>query len=211
MSEREMRGVPARAVGGEGEHQGARQGGAARGATRCWTRSSACWSSARSSPRSPAAASRPRSWTGCSAKKFRASKRGVGDAEIAAAVAEAAAESPGGPRSSTGGDNGDARAIQVAGPRPAHVQRRRCSSRPTTRQLLELHAEIAGLHKGPCTIVDAAEQGDPDQEPRRARGCDHGAGQGRGHAPALQGPRRDESRAALGDHHEPGDAHAPQA
>src|SRR5260370_37022355 len=90
-------------------------------------------------------------------KKFRASKRGVGDAEIAAAVAEAAGELPGWSAQLTGGDNGDAGAIQVAGPHLAQFSVDVLKS-PDYAQLLELHADIAGLHKGPCTIVDAAEK-----------------------------------------------------
>ena len=88
-------------------------------------------------------------------KKFRASKRGVGDAEIAAAVAEAAGELPGWSAQLTGGDNGDAGAIQVAGPHVAQFSVDVLKS-PDYAQLLELHGDIAGLHKGPCTIVDAA-------------------------------------------------------
>src|SRR5437660_2790078 len=53
-------------------------------------------------------------------KKFRASKRGVGDAEIAAAVAEVAGEFPGWSAQLIGGDNGDAGAIHVVGPHPTH-------------------------------------------------------------------------------------------
>jgi len=87
-------------------------------------------------------------------KKFRASKRGVGDAEIAAAVAEAAGELPGWSAQLTGGDNGDAGAIHVAGPHPTHFSVDALKS-PDYAQLLELHADIAGLHKGPSAIVDA--------------------------------------------------------
>jgi DNA gyrase subunit B len=90
-------------------------------------------------------------------RKFRASKRGVGDAEIAAAVAEAASELSGWTAQLAGGDNGDAGAIQVAGPQPAQFSVDVLKS-PDYAQLLELHADIAGLHKGPCTIVDAAEK-----------------------------------------------------
>jgi DNA gyrase subunit B len=90
-------------------------------------------------------------------KKFRASKRGVGDAEIAAAVAEAAGELPGWAAQLAGGDNGDAGAIQVTGPHVAQFSVDVLKS-PDYAQLLDLHADIAGLHKGPCTIVDAAEK-----------------------------------------------------
>ncbi|MEX2221967.1 MAG: DNA topoisomerase (ATP-hydrolyzing) subunit B [Candidatus Rokuibacteriota bacterium] len=90
-------------------------------------------------------------------KKFKASKRGVGDAEIAAAVADAATDLPGWSASLAGGDNGDAASVQVAGPHPAQFSVDVLKS-PDYAQLLELHAEIAGLHKGPCTVVDAAEK-----------------------------------------------------
>ena len=89
-------------------------------------------------------------------KKFRASKRGVGDAEIAAAVAEAAAEQPGG-SAHVASENGDAGTIVVAGPHPAHFSVDVLKS-PDYAQLLDLHAEIAGMHKGPCVIVDASEK-----------------------------------------------------
>jgi DNA gyrase subunit B len=87
-------------------------------------------------------------------KKFRASKRGVGDAEIAAAVAEVAGELPGWSAQLIGGDNGDAGAIHVVGPHPTHFSVDALKS-PDYAQLLELHADIAGLHKGPCVVVDA--------------------------------------------------------
>jgi DNA gyrase subunit B len=90
-------------------------------------------------------------------RKFKASKRGVGDTEIAAAVTEAAAELEGWSARLAGGDNGDAGAIQVAGPQPAQFSVDVLKS-PDYAQLLELHAEIAGMHRGPCTIVDAAEK-----------------------------------------------------
>jgi DNA gyrase subunit B len=90
-------------------------------------------------------------------RKFKASKRGVGDAEIAAAVAEAAGELSGWAARLAGGDNGDAATIQIAGPQTAHFSVDVLKS-PDYAQLLELHADIAGIHKGPCTIVEAAEK-----------------------------------------------------
>jgi DNA gyrase subunit B len=81
----------------------------------------------------------------------------VGDAEVAAAVAEAAAELPGWAAQLTGGDNGDAAAVQVTGPHPAQFSVDVLKS-PDYAQLLELHAEIAAMHKGPCTIVEASEK-----------------------------------------------------
>src|SRR5207244_4398454 len=51
-------------------------------------------------------------------KKFKGTKRGVGDAEITAAIAEVAAEIDGWSARLVGGDNGDAATIQIAGPHP---------------------------------------------------------------------------------------------
>src|SRR5690242_13171121 len=82
-------------------------------------------------------------------KKFKPSKRGVGDAEIATAVTEAAGELEGWSARLAGGDNGDAATIQVAGPQPAQFSVDVLKS-PDYGQLLELHADIAGMHKGPC-------------------------------------------------------------
>jgi DNA gyrase subunit B len=90
-------------------------------------------------------------------KKFKATKRGVGDAEIAAAVSEVAAELPGWTARLGGADNGDAATVEITGPHPAQFSVDVLKS-PDYAQLFELHAEIAGLHKGPCTIVDAAEK-----------------------------------------------------
>jgi DNA gyrase subunit B len=90
-------------------------------------------------------------------KKFRATKRGVGDAEIATAVSEVAAELPDWTVRLGGADNGDATTVEITGPHPAQFSVDVLKS-PDYTQLFELHAEIAGLHKGPCTIVDAAEK-----------------------------------------------------
>src|SRR5881296_27663 len=51
-------------------------------------------------------------------KKFKGTKRGVGDAEITAAIAEVAGEIDGWSARLVGGDNGDAATIQIAGPHP---------------------------------------------------------------------------------------------
>src|SRR5260370_13408312 len=93
-------------------------------------------------------------------KKFRASKRGVGDAEIAAAVAEAAGELPGWSAQLTGGDNGDAGAIQVAGPHLAQFSVDVLKS-PDYAQLLELHGDSAGLPQGPLTLAEGGGEGTP--------------------------------------------------
>ncbi|HEY7435953.1 MAG TPA: DNA topoisomerase (ATP-hydrolyzing) subunit B [Methylomirabilota bacterium] len=90
-------------------------------------------------------------------RKFKATKRGVGDAEIAGAVTEVAAELPGWAARLVGADNGDAAVVEITGPQPAQFSVDVLKS-PDYAQLFELHAEIAGLHKGPCMIVDAAEK-----------------------------------------------------
>jgi DNA gyrase subunit B len=86
-------------------------------------------------------------------QKFRATKRGVGDGEIAAAVAEAVAEAPGWTAQVVAGDNGDGTTVHLAGPQAAIFSIDLLKS-PDYAQLLECHAEIAALHKGPCTVVD---------------------------------------------------------
>jgi DNA gyrase subunit B len=86
-------------------------------------------------------------------KKFRGTKRGVGDTEIAAAVSEVASEIEGWSAQLAGGDNGDAAMIQVAGPHPAIFSPDLLKS-PDYAQLFECHGEIVALHKGPCTVVD---------------------------------------------------------
>jgi len=86
-------------------------------------------------------------------KKFRGTKRGVGDSEIAAAVRDVAGEIEGWSAQVVGGDNGDAALIQVAGPHPAAFSPDLLKS-PDYAQLFECHGEIAALHRGPCTVVD---------------------------------------------------------
>ena len=54
-----------------------------------------------------------------------------------------------------GGDNGDAAMLHVTGPHPAVFSPDLLKS-PDYAQLLEAHAEIAALHKGPSTVIDAA-------------------------------------------------------
>jgi DNA gyrase subunit B len=88
-------------------------------------------------------------------KKFKGTKRGVGDAEIAAAIAEVAGEIDGWSARLVGGDNGDAASIQIAGPHPFAFSPDLLKS-PDYAQLLDVHGEIAALHKGPCTVVDAS-------------------------------------------------------
>jgi DNA gyrase subunit B len=88
-------------------------------------------------------------------KKFKGTKRGVGDAEITAAIAEVAGEIDGWSARLVGGDNGDAATIQIAGPHPFAFSPDLLKS-PDYAQLLDVHGEIAALHKGPCTVVDAS-------------------------------------------------------
>ena len=88
-------------------------------------------------------------------KKFKGTKRGVGDAEITAAIAEVAAEIDGWSARLVGGDNGDATTIQIAGPHPFAFSPDLLKS-PDYAQLLDVHGEIAALHKGPCTVVDGS-------------------------------------------------------
>ena len=47
--------------------------------------------------------------------------------------------------------------MHVAGPQPAQFSIDVLRS-PDYAHLLELHADIAGMHKGPCTVVDASEK-----------------------------------------------------
>ncbi len=87
-------------------------------------------------------------------RKFKGTKRGVGDTEIVAAVKEVVAELPDWEVRVAGGDNGDAAALHVSGPHPAVFSPDLLKS-PDYAQLLEAHGEIAALHKGPSTVIDA--------------------------------------------------------
>jgi len=86
-------------------------------------------------------------------KKFKATKRGIGDAEIAAAVAEATGELAGWSARLVGGDNGDAAVIEVAGPHPARFSPDVLKS-PDYTQLLDVYGDIAAVHRGPSTISE---------------------------------------------------------
>jgi DNA gyrase subunit B len=88
-------------------------------------------------------------------RKFKATKRGVGDAEIAAAIGEVVAELPGWSLTVAGGDNGDGATLQVTGPQPAVFSPDLLKS-PDYTQLFECHAEIAAAHRGPCTVLDGS-------------------------------------------------------
>src|SRR6059036_1799843 len=71
-------------------------------------------------------------------KKFKATKRGVRDEEIVAAVKEVASEIDGWTAQLAGGDNGDAALIQVGGPQPAAFSPDLLKS-PDYAQLFECH------------------------------------------------------------------------
>src|SRR5678816_3670733 len=86
-------------------------------------------------------------------KKFKATKRGVGDVEIAAAVTEAAAEATGWSVQVVSGDNGDSTTVQLTGPVQVSFSPDLLKS-PDYGQLLDISAELAAIHKGPCTVVD---------------------------------------------------------
>jgi DNA gyrase subunit B len=86
-------------------------------------------------------------------KRFRSTKRGIGDAEIAAAVQAVAAELDGWMSHVQPGENGDATIIQLSGPHTVAFSTDLLKS-PDYAQLLEGFEKIAPLHKGPCTVVD---------------------------------------------------------
>ena len=87
-------------------------------------------------------------------RKFKGTKRGMGDSEMAAAVSEVARELEGWSARLVGGENGDATQINITGPEPAVFSPDLLKS-PDYAQLFECYSEIAALHKGPCTVVDA--------------------------------------------------------
>jgi DNA gyrase subunit B len=88
-------------------------------------------------------------------KKFKGTKRGIADADIAGAVAEVAADLSGWSAQLLGGDNGDGATIQVTGPQAAAFSPDLLKS-PDYGHLLECHAEIAALHRGPTVLTDAS-------------------------------------------------------
>ena len=155
MSEREMEEFLLEHLGGEGERQGGGEVGAHSRSRRCWRRSSGRWSSARSSASSARRGIPGPIIDGLLRRKFRGTKRGVGDTEIVAAVREVVGELAGWELRAAGGENGDASVLHIGGPQPAVFSPDLLKS-PDYAQLLEAHAEIAALHKGPCTVIDAA-------------------------------------------------------
>jgi DNA gyrase subunit B len=96
-------------------------------------------------------------------RKFKATKRGVGDAEIAAAVREVAEETEGWSARIVGGENGDGTTVQLAGPQAAAFSTDLLKS-PDYAKLFEGYEKIAPLHKGPCVVVDGSGK---EATPRR--------------------------------------------
>jgi DNA gyrase subunit B len=88
-------------------------------------------------------------------RRFKGTKRGVGDAEIVVAVKEVVEELEGWSARAAGGENGDAAMIHVSGPVPAAFSPDLLKS-PDYAQLLEAYGEIASLHKGPSVVIDGS-------------------------------------------------------
>jgi DNA gyrase subunit B len=88
-------------------------------------------------------------------RRFKGTKRGVGDAEIVVAVKEVVEELEGWSARAAGGENGDAAMIHVSGQVPAAFSPDLLKS-PDYAQLLEAYGEIAALHKGPSVVIDGS-------------------------------------------------------
>jgi DNA gyrase subunit B len=88
-------------------------------------------------------------------RKFSAAKRGARDSAIAAAVKEVAEELPGGAAREVPAENGGGAVVEVVGPQEATFSVDLLKS-PDYGQLVECHAEIAALHRGPCTVHDGS-------------------------------------------------------
>ncbi len=87
--------------------------------------------------------------------RFRATKRGVGPEEIAAAI-QAVLAGLGSSNSSVqvrDGENGDAASVEISGDPPAQISIETLRS-PDYQALYELHEKIPPVHKGPCLVVD---------------------------------------------------------
>jgi len=89
-------------------------------------------------------------------KRFKATKRGISDADIAEAVKGVAAELPGWTAREQGGENGDVTTLHVIGPVQTKSFAVDLLKSPDYTQLLECHDKIAPLHKGPCTVIDGS-------------------------------------------------------
>jgi DNA gyrase subunit B len=87
-------------------------------------------------------------------RKFRATKRGVTDADIVAAVKGVVDELEGWALREQGGDNGDAPRLHLTSRDQAANFSLDLLKSPDYTQLFEGHDKIAALHKGPCTVVD---------------------------------------------------------
>ncbi|PWU18025.1 MAG: DNA topoisomerase (ATP-hydrolyzing) subunit B, partial [Candidatus Rokuibacteriota bacterium] len=88
-------------------------------------------------------------------RRFKATKRGIRDEEIVAAVREVAAELPNWSADEVAGENGDSTMVRLTGPQPVTFSIDLLKS-PDYGQLFECYAEIASLHKGSSTVVDGA-------------------------------------------------------
>ncbi|MET0850677.1 MAG: toprim domain-containing protein, partial [Candidatus Rokuibacteriota bacterium] len=87
-------------------------------------------------------------------RKFKATKRGVTDADIIAEVKTVVEETPGWTMPEVPLDNGDAGRIPLVGPAGAASFSLDQLKSPDYTQLFEGFEKIAPLHKGPCTVVD---------------------------------------------------------
>jgi DNA gyrase subunit B len=86
-------------------------------------------------------------------RKFRGARRGVGHAEIAAAIVEAAAAVDGYTIDVQPGDNGDGHRVTIAGPPTVSFTTDLFKS-PDYGTLVDLWEKLAPAAKGPTTIVD---------------------------------------------------------
>jgi DNA gyrase subunit B len=93
-------------------------------------------------------------------QKFRGTKRGIGDAEIAAAVTAAAAAVDGYDIRTLAGDNGDASTLSLAGPPVVSFSTELFRS-PDYATLLDIWEKVATVAKGPTTIIDDAGKETP--------------------------------------------------
>ena len=87
--------------------------------------------------------------------RFRATKRGVGPEEIAAAIQSVLA-GLGSSNSSVQAresENGDGATVEISGDLPAQISIETLRS-PDYQVLYELHEKIPPVHKGPCLVVD---------------------------------------------------------
>ncbi len=93
-------------------------------------------------------------------QKFRGNKRGVGHADIAAAIVAAAAAVNGHNIEARAGDNGDAQTIVVTGPPTVSFSTELFRS-PDYVTLLELWDTLAAAAKGPTVVLDEQDHEAP--------------------------------------------------